>query len=259
MTDTLLDMTQEVLSALSSDEVNSIGDTTESMHVATIIKRKTLDIWSRSQMPEREQLIQLVASNDTDFPVLMTAPDEADKIQWIKYFNSDDSDDTSPPGYQYVNIYPIQQFLDWTNRFDPNEDEIESFTFTNDLNDFPGNYTFYFKNNKQPECCTVISNKYVIFDSYDNELDDTLQTSKTMCLGQVRPVFYMEDTFSPQLSPAQYSLLINEAKALAFLELKQISHPKAEQEIQRQWSVLQKDKRIEGNSYFDQLPNYGRR
>ena len=95
MVSTLLDMTQEVASALSSDEVNSIGDTTESLQIAQIIKRKTLDIWARTHLPERDQLIQLIPSNDPDFPVLMTVPENVTDIQWIKYFNSSATDDTN--------------------------------------------------------------------------------------------------------------------------------------------------------------------
>src|SRR5882672_11876334 len=87
-TQTLLDMTQEILSAMSSDEVNSIGDTTESLQVATIIKRKYFDIVSRSALPEHDQLIQLTSSGDTALPVLMYVPVEVNNIKWIKYFDT---------------------------------------------------------------------------------------------------------------------------------------------------------------------------
>lgn len=257
-TNTLLDITQEVLSAISGDEVNTIGETTESLQVATIVKRKTLDIWARSHTPEREQLIQLTASGDPAFPVLMYIPDEVDNIQWIKYFNNKTAGTTVVPGYQYVTILPIQQFIDHVNGFNPTDATVDSFIFANTIN-YPGNFTFYYKDNRQPTYCTIITNRYVIFDSFDTALDSTLQSSKTMCLGQVEPLFLMEDTFVPQLNDNQRSLLLNEAKALAFLELKQIQHPKAEQEIQRQWSALQNNKNMKQKSMFAALPNYGRR
>lgn len=257
---TLLDATQEVLSALSSDEVNSIGDTTESLQVATIIKRKTKDIWARTKLPDSDQLIQLVASTDLDLPVLMTVPEEVNKIQWIKYFNASDVDETLPtPGYQYVTILPMTQFIDYITRFNPNEDNVASFTFTDEVSERSGSYTFYYKTDRQPTYCAFISNKYVVFDSFDIEEDDTLQTSKTMCAASIDPVFRMEDDFVPNLTEAQYSLLINEAKALAFFELKQTSHPKAEQEIQRQWASLNNTKSVNNvPTPFDKLPNYGR-
>ena len=55
---TLLEMTQDILSNMSSDEVNSISDTTESLQVATIIKQKYFDLISRVNRPEHDQLIQ---------------------------------------------------------------------------------------------------------------------------------------------------------------------------------------------------------
>ncbi len=278
---TLLDMTQEILSSMSSDEVNSIGDTTESMQVATIIKRKYFDIVSRSSLPEHDQLIQLTPSNNETMPVLMYVPDEVNKIEWIKYFNSNDLDGSTlndyehdlnvdlenngnsapdaAPGYQYVTILPIQQFMDNVNRFNPNDSNVASFTFTDPSNGFPGSYTFYYKNNCQPRYCTVISNYYVIFSSFDSTQDSTLQASKSMCFGQVAPAFKMEDSFVPRLDDKQFPLLLNEAKSLAFYELKQMPHQKADQEIKRQWSTLQKNKSVDNKpSYFDQLPNFGR-
>src|SRR5258706_9483056 len=116
MSQTLLDMTQEILSAMSSDEVNSIGDTTESMQVATIIKRKYFDIVGRAGLPEHNQTIQLTPSNDITQPTVMYVPSEVNRIDWIKY------QDTSVVGqdnYKYVTILPIEQFIDMIGSFDP--------------------------------------------------------------------------------------------------------------------------------------------
>jgi len=280
-TPTLLDMTQEILSAMSSDEVNSIGDTSESMQVATIIKRKYFDIVSRSALPEQDQIIQLTPSNDVTKPTLMYVPDEVNNIKWIKYFDENTADGDTPntyihdlnvdiqssgsgstngaPGYQYVTILPIEQFLYMIGSFNPTDTDVGSFTFTDAANGFPVQATFYYKTNCQPKYCTIIGNYYVIFDSYDVSVDDTLQSSKTLCFGQVAPAFRMEDSFTPRIDDKQFPLLINEAKALAFFELKQVPHAKAEQEIKRQWTSVQKNKSTSGvPTAFDALPNFGR-
>ncbi len=52
-------------------------------------------------------------------------------------------------------------------------------------------------------------------------MDTTLQTSKTLCYGQIIPTFTLEDSFIPDLDDTQFPLLLNEAKAIAFVELKQ--------------------------------------
>lgn len=277
---TLLDITQNILSSLDSDEVNSIGDTTESRQVAQIVKNKFFDIINRVNLPEHDQLVQLQPSLDPDAPVLMYVPEGVTNIKWLKYFNTNilneavtgthdinvdiipSTDGTQPPvpGYEYVTILPIKQFIDMVNTFNPSNSDVESFDFKDSINGFNGNYTFYYKNDKTPQYCTILSDYYVIFDGYDATQDDTLQATKTMAWGRIVPEFKMEDTFIPNLDEGQFTLLLNEAKALAFFELKQSAHPKAEQEIRRGWSTVQKNKSVSNKpTYFEQLPNFGRR
>jgi hypothetical protein len=271
---TLLDMTQNILSALDSDEVNSISDTTESVQVAGIIKTSFFNITSRSSLPVQTELFQLDSSLDLTQPVLMYRPDHVAKMQWIKYYDTSvsDNDDngghdinldiiettgttSATPQYKYVTIIPIQQFLDRVNTFNVLDSNTFSWSFQSDN----GNYNFFYKNNKQPQYCTVLQNYYIIFDGYDATQDSTLQTSKTMCYGEISPEWSMTDTFIPDLDDQQFPLLLNEAKSLAFLELKQMSHPKADQEVKRQWSTLQKDKSLTDKpTYFNALPNFGR-
>lgn len=167
---------------------------------------------------------------------------------------------TPIPGYEYVTILPNRQFIDMVNTFNPSETDIRSFTLSVDVNNFPGDFTFYYKSDKQPQFCTILSNYYVVFDSYDSTQDSTLQASKTMAEGEIIPTWSMTDSFIPNLDERQVPLLLNEAKSLAFFELKQSAHPKAEQAAKRQWNAVQRDKSIiDRPGYFDQLPNFGRR
>lgn len=278
-TRTLLEMTQDILSRMSSDEVNSISDTAESLQIATIIKNKYFDIVARGDLPAEERLIQLTPSDDATKPVLMYVPDGVITIEWLKYFDTNPTDsqeqsqfgsghDTNldithtpsdpadvPAGYKYVTLLPIAQFLDMVNGFNPSESNVETLSFK------PGSqtYTFYYKNDHQPRYATIIENTYVIFDMYDATQDSTLQASKTMAFGQSITPFSMTDNFVPNVDDNQFPLLFNEALAVAFYELKQVPNAKAEQEIKRQWSVVQKNKSVDNKpSYFDQLPNFGR-
>lgn len=279
---TLLNLTQNILSSLSSDEVNSISDSTESLQVAEIIKTKYFDIISRVDLPDHDQLIQLDPSLDNSSPVLMHVPDGVSEIHWIKYFNSNvigdsgpgssehdtnvDLDPVSstvtapPPGYQYVTILPVQQFIEMVNGFNPETANVESFQYGGNINGYHGTYNFYFKNDRQPTYCCLLSNINLIFDSYDATQDDTLQASKSMAWGRVVPTFRMEDNFTPELDDEQVALLLNESKALAYFELKQAIHPLAQQEVKRGWSAVQKTKNVNKRpTDFDALPNFGRR
>jgi hypothetical protein len=278
---TLLQMTQDILSGMSSDEVNSVSDTAESLQVANIIKQKYFDIINRVPLPEHEQLVQLDPSLDSAQPVLMYIPAGVADLKWLKYYDTnvldgnngvDQTHDTNTdivasdgdiedtiPGYQYVTILSTRQFIDMVNKFNPAEDGVESFTLADTNNNFPGNYTFYYRTDRQPRFCTIISNYYVVFDSFDSTQDSTLQGSKTMGWGRIIPSWSNSDSFIPNLAEEQFQLLFNEAKALAFFELKQQPHQLALQETKRGWSNVQKNKAVANRpTYFDELPSYGR-
>lgn len=275
---TVLQLTQNILSALNSDEVNSIGDTTESTQVSQILKNTYYNMVAREVFPEHTRLFHLDPSLDGTEPVLMFKPDGVSKVIWIKYFDSNirssiaggssihdtnvdlvglaGSNTSASPLYKYVTILPTQQFLDMTNQFNTNQSNVDTFTFT----EGPNTFTFNYKTDKQPQYCTVIQDFYFIFDSFDNTQDTTLQATKILCLGNVIPVFTLTDNFVPDLDDAQFPLLLNEAKALAFMELKNTQHPKAEQDAKRQWSSVQQTMSlVDKPSYFDQLPNFGRK
>ena len=276
---TLLSMTQDILSGLSSDEVNSIGDSVESMQVATIIKQKYLDLVNRVPLPDHEMLIQLDAGLSTDTPVLMYVPEGIGEIQWIKYYDSNvngtntangfihdlnvdihstaNTANVIPPGYLNVQIIPNLDFINRVCNFNPQETNVESYQFSEGQGG--KSYRLNFFNDRSPCYCTIIKNYYILFDSYDKAVDDTLQSSKTMAFGRVIPQWKMEDDFIPDLAEDQFQLLFNEAKALAFFELKQQPHQLAMQETKRGWSNVQKTKAIANRpTYFDALPNFGR-
>lgn len=350
---TLLTMVQNILSAMSSDEINSISDTTESMQVAQIIQNKYYDLAARGDLTQHETLFQLLPSNDVTQPTLMFIPSGISKLDWLQYYDTNPNDNTgtsqfgayahglntdiisstawttislsfntigtgtkvwtvaaslpivigqgviatsginsmfgvvltyvgttltvnvlttigtgtfsswiiqnsnsiSIPGYRYVDVVPLGYFLDITNRFDVTENNVHASIFT----ESSYNFTLKYKNNHQPSMATVLTNHYVLFDSYDNTQDSTLQQSKVLAFGDQVPPFTLSDSFVPILNDQQFPLLLNEAKSLAFYELKQSPHAKADQEIKRQWAVVQKSKSVANKpSYFDQLPSFGR-
>lgn len=284
---TLLDYTQSILSALNSDQVNSIKDTNEAMQVAEIIRTKYYDILGRAELPEHDKLFQLTASGDLSKPVLMFRPDEGvAKLNWVQYFNSSSSGSepsskfkndldldlnetdvglggASPSAFSFVHILPNTEFLSMVNSLDTTLSNVGTFIFNDQL--YPNTevldtFKINYRNDKQPQYCTIIQNYYFVFDSYDKTQDSTLQTSKTLCSGFITPKWQMTDTFIPDLDDWAVPLLLNESKAVAFYELKQTINPHAEREIDRQWVALQKTKAVVNKpSFFDQLPNFGRR
>src|SRR6266481_2443007 len=140
---TLLDYTQSILSSLNSAEVNSIGDTPESLQVAEILRTTYYNILGRAELPEHDKLFQLTSSTDATKPVLMFRPNEGvAKLNWVQYYNSNPTGSTSgegslthdldldlsesdvglggasPPAFQDVQILPNYDFLNMVNTLD---------------------------------------------------------------------------------------------------------------------------------------------
>lgn len=251
---TLLDLTQAVLSSMDSDEVNSIGDTVESLQVATVIRSAYFDIITRANLPEHYSLVNLDPSLDETKPVVMYIPSTVAEVIWLKY-NAATTTDTELL-MRPVRFVELQEFLAQSYQLLSSDANVATVTLTLKGNHVP----FLYKNDRAPTCYTSFDDNTLIFDAYDAAVDTTLQSSKTLAYARLTIPWTMADTFMPPLDDAQFALLLNEAKSLAWAELKQTAHVKAEKNSQRGWSTLQKNKHeTEQTSFFDRLPNYGRR
>lgn len=245
---TVLDLTQNILSSLNGQEVNSISDTAESRQVAQVIKTAYFNLIARANLPKHLQLLSLTSSGDSDLPVVMYKPDNVSLIDWIKY---DVAEVDDPVTFWYVTILPIQQFVDMQHNFNSDEDNVDSLVIDDQ--------TYYYKNDKHPKFCTILNNRIILFDSIDLSVDTILQESKTMVYGRTVPTFELNDSFVPSLDDEQFPLLLNESKALAFVEMKQMAHEPAMRESRRQWQVLMKSKALHKTSDLSLLPNFGRK
>lgn len=247
---TLLEMTQVILSRLDSDEVDSISDTTEATQVARVIRNTYFNLLARANLPEHKKLIQLTASGDNLKPVLMIRPSNVNRIDWIKY-NIRTSTDTFDR-YDYVTILPLQQFLEGSDALNTTDTTVGSMVVNG--------ITFNYKNNLRPSFCTVVEDVNIIFDSFDSAVETTLQTSKSKCFALTIPTFALIDSTIPDLDDQQFPLLLNEATAVAFVDLKQSSNPAAERESARQWRTLQRTKAlVDVPNAFDALAHFGRK
>src|SRR5690606_12360987 len=68
------------------------------------------------------------------------------------------------------------------------------------------------KTNKAPSVWTSFDDEYLVCDSYDKEVEDALQKSKTQCLIYSLPVWEHRDDAIPDLPPEALAALLAEAK-----------------------------------------------
>lgn len=232
---TLLEMVQRILESLDSDEVNTISDTTESLTVANIIKECYNDIIGEMEPAEAQGVYHLDSSGDNLKPTVMYLPLHALDLHNLEYNVGDTLLDTNLRCIKYL-TFP--EFLQIMNGLDVDETWVGSQVVTIHGQDF----NIKFRSDQSPCYYTSPDDRTILFDSFDSTYETTLTSSRTYCVGGVIPVFQMVDTFIPVLDPRHFQLLLQSAKAQAFIEIKQTANEKAERKERRNRLVVQKNK-----------------
>lgn len=245
---TLLDIVQDILSDMDGDIVNSIDDTIESQQVAQIVKTTYYAMLSNRNWPHTRQLINFTSSNTTALPTHMYLPELVKELVFINY-DVHRLDETRKR-YQPIRYTTPDTFLRRTNNFNNSADNI-------DVIIDPTGIELLIRNDIPPTLYTSFDDNTIVFDSYDKNVDDTLQTSKVQAMGFVTPAWQQLDAFIPDLPEEAFIALVEESKSKAMFKLKQMVDQKAEQEASRQQRWLsRKAWRVEGGVAYG---NYGRR
>ena len=261
MTVTLLDMTQDILRAMGGDNVNTINDTVESTQVVGVIKDSYNYLLNKRDLRESFTLMDVTPSGDTAKPVLMIRSADIDTIEWLKY-NKIALGDTED-NWEFVSFKPLVDFLQLSHSYAKQQDEDTAVLDMTLSSSTMASTKFYFYDNRAPTWFTVVDDKYLVFDSFNADVDSTLQNSKLLAFGKRRYVFTSSDTFDfTPLDPDQIDHLYNEAKTQAFLEIKQLENRMAAVRA-RKMEIKSQDGSGLVNEYEygvnDGLPNYGRR
>lgn len=245
---TLLEMTQDIASDLETDEINSINDTIESQQIAQIIKTSFFEMVGNRNWSHLKRTFQLESSTSDAHPTHLKVQELVKELLFFMY-NKRTVTDTKDK-YKELTWYEPEEFLRKTNNRDSSQDNVIL------VSDF-GGIDFYIKNDKAPEYYTSFDDSYLVCDSFDEYVDDTLQTSKTQAVGYMEPVWEHLDGAIPDLPSEAFPALLAEAKSTAFFVLKQQPNQKAEQKSARQQRWLsRKDWTIKGGVRY---PDYGRR
>lgn len=246
---TLLEMVQNIASAIESDEISSITDTTESLQIAEVIKETFYEQFNNILVPEFRGLVQLDDVNDLTRPNYLKVPVNVNKIEWIRYKDFRNSD-----RFTELEYLDPEDFLDRQLQYR----STSSNTF---LTSDPSGIEYYVTNNGRPQYYTMFDDRYIAFDRFDADEEDTLQSSNTIAFGWKSEEFELEDDYVPPLDGNLFPLLLAEAKSVCFVNLKQISSSKEEQRARRQRIRMQNDQfqsRKAQRSYYQRGPNYAR-
>lgn len=245
---TLLEIVQDILNELDSDEVNSIDDTVESKQVARIVRSTYRNICANRNWANQRKLIQLDGFSNEAMPNYIKCPSDVKEIISIMY-NCKKAEEERDNFVELIWKEP-EEFLKLIYSRDSTKDNIIK------VKDFSGT-SLLIRNDYQPTYYTSFDDVYIVTDSYDKNVDDTLQSSKTQCLAYVLKDLENTDDAIPDIPEEAFPALIESAKSTAFLTLKQMENAKAEAEAQRQQRWLsRKNWKVHGGIKY---PNYGRR
>ena len=248
---TLLNMTQNILSEMDSDEVNGIADTVESAQVANIIETIYYDLISNRSIPEHRELFQFTALADSSKPNYLQYPSTVTNIEWFKYDNRSSSSDNSI-NYTTITYLEPTTFIEMINERD-NAD-----TNTTSITDYSG-ITLLINTNANPEHWTSFDDDFIICDSYESTIDSTLQTSKTEGYGTIEPTFTQSNTFIPDMDVDMFPLLLSVAKTASFASIKQQGSPVAQAAARSHIVTGQNNRhRLNMTNTYGQ-PKYGRK
>lgn len=243
---TLLDIVQNILAALGDDNVNSIGDTVSSQDVTTVVEETYFSLISSLDLAARKEFIPLTAPVSIEFPTHFYVPNTANNIDWIKYKG------------RTLQELPIEDFfaLPYVSTQTDNNQKI-----TDPLS----NSSFFVGTSQEPRYYCVMSAgptapNTVIFDSLIKDSPtDTLLSTDILCFGSMSPTFIRDDTFVPDLDVKLFPLLLSEAKATCFVNMKSITNEKEELKSRRHITrAMNKRGLSEPHSGFSRIPNYGR-
>jgi hypothetical protein len=223
---TLLEMTQNILSSMNSDEVNSISDTVESAQVAEEIRNTFYDLFTNKDLPELESLINLEWIGDTNYPHVMVLPDNVDRIKWIKYLNQR----FDQPTYNRVEYLDPEEFIQRVVEPGPSNyatyEEVP-LTATSPIQ-------FTIATNQSPTHYTILNGNNLVFNSFDALYEAHLTGSNSLAWGFLNATFELTDDYIPPIDGHLFPQFLAEAKSVCFINIKEVANSKEEQKSRRQ-------------------------
>lgn len=248
MEKTLLELTQDILSVMDGDNVNSIFDTEESEQVARTIIRTYEALVSNSNWDHTRKGLTFVPLTDNDLPTHIKLEDNVKQLEQVNYNKTILGSDRTR--YEQVKWKEPDDFLRYTNGRDSSSPVVQV------VKDLSG-IELLIENNKQPDYFTSFDDKHLIFDSFDSSVDSTIQESKIQAFGFVSITFKLQDDAVPQLPPDAWSFFISEATSKAQYWIRQFEDVKSESDSRKQSRWLsRKNWRVKGSNFNR---DYGRK
>jgi hypothetical protein len=224
---TLLQMTQNILSAMNSDEVNSITDTVESQQVADEIQNTFRDLYTDHDMGSFEGLVTLTSPASTATPNVLNLPTNVQFIKWLKYrdYRNTSSDIT------YVDLTYMEPELfvkHIVEQVDPASNVSVPILSSSSV-------TYPIANDRAPRYYTIFEDSQkIVFDAFDQTYESYLTGSNSLAWSVMYKTFTMADSFVPPIPANEFPHLLAEAKNACFINIKEVANSNEAARARRQ-------------------------
>jgi hypothetical protein len=216
MRKTLLQIVQDILESMGENKVNSINDSQTAYRVAKIVEGVWWELrehrnWSDSYVLRGLSPLGLAT------PTHLLITPEIKQIDWIKYDKRKEWD--AKPEYKEVTYLDPIDFLDITNSRDATAANVQTVADT-------GGVQLFLRTDTSPTYYTSFDNNgHIVFDSYNTDVDSTIQEAKTQAYCAVSSDFQVDDAYVPDMPEEAFPLLIEESKSVAYIEIKDQANP----------------------------------
>lgn len=246
---TLLEMVQSILSSMDSDEVNAIDDTVESVQVVGHIKDTYYELMSQKDWNHLRKPMQLTGLGDTDYPTTFSIPASVVDLDDVRYEVREDAGDDLD--YKKIIWKDPIDFTDYILKRKSTDSNVETKTV------YGTSTPLLIVNDEEPSFWTSYDEQYIVMDSYNSDVDSTLQTSKSLIYCVTIPTF--DDTdgdYVPECPENMFPTLLAESKKACFAYIKQSITPIDEKRSLRGMNrIKNKDHVAHDRSKY---PNFGR-
>lgn len=221
---TLIEIVQGILDDLGEDQVNTITGSYKSERVAGIVKREYAQLMSERNWPHLRQ-ITAFSPYGTAKPTHLLITEGTKKV--IKIFYNTRTVSATKDNYEEIDRLEPDEFLYRINQRNSSASNIQT------VNDNT-NVKLLIQNDKAPQYWTSFDDETIVFDSYDIEVDTTIQESKQQITVYVEEqTFLIEDDFIPDLPSESFPLLYNRCLIAASTRMKQETDPVAARNVQK--------------------------
>lgn len=230
---TLLEMTQNILSAMNSDEVNSIADTVESAQVAEELRTTFNELYTNHDLGSFEGLVNLDSLSDIATPNRLSLPSNVQFIRWIKY--RDFKNTSGSLVYNDLVFLEPETFIQYiVEQAAPASYDLVPLTSTSSAQ-------YPIAKDRAPKYFTIFdADQTLVFDAYDSDNESYLTGASCVAWAVQYKSWTHTDSFIPPLPASEFPRFLAEAKAACFINYKEIANSNEQSRARRQKVLSQR-------------------